>query len=56
MIINIKNTDTDAPVIIRLMRREDGADVDSKSEMQLLPGQTVDLEVSAEQSVTVFQR
>lgn len=56
MIINIKNTDAESPVIFRLMRREEGAEIDCKSEMQLLPGQDVDIEVSAVQSVTVFQR
>jgi hypothetical protein len=57
MIITIKNTDTELPVITRLMRidAEEG-EIDCVSEAQLLPEQTGDFEVGNGQSLVIFQR
>jgi hypothetical protein len=56
MNITITNTDEKTPVILRLMHREEGVEIDSLSEAQLLPGQSTDIQISQDQSLTVFAR
>lgn len=54
--IRIENTDSENPVILRLMRLDDGKELDCISEAQLLPRQVTDVDVGFEQSLVVFQR
>lgn len=56
MKIKLENLDEDNPVIFRIMRLTDDKEVDAISEMQLLPGQSTEVEITVNQSVTVFAR
>jgi hypothetical protein len=56
MRVTVRNDDEATPVIFRVMRRENGDEIDSISEAQLLPGQETEIEITSEQSLTVLAR
>jgi hypothetical protein len=57
MKITITNTDSENPVITRLMRVDDDRqEIDCVSEAQLLPYQTAEFEIGEGQSLVVFER
>jgi len=57
MKITITNTDTENPVITRLMRvNEEREEIDCVSEAQLLPEQTAEFDIGDGQSLVIFER
>jgi hypothetical protein len=56
MLVTVRNDDEATPVILRIMRRENATEIDCISEMQLLPLQETQIEITLEQSLTVMAR